>query len=403
MSLFLFLRGGSRLSVPAASAAEVFDLCLRCGLSYTDLARDGEGNLTFSLSRRAARRLLTLAEARECRPAVLSEFGLPVLLARLLVRPGLIAGLLLSLCLLLLSGSVVWDVRVTGNTTLSGREVRETLKACGFGIGSPIAGTDIGELETRVLISSDRIAWISVYLDGTVARVQIIEREEEAPPETPSRAPANLVAAADGQIEYLELYRGNAVVTAGQAVKKGELLVSGLYDSQVEGYRYTRAAGRVLARTERNFSVSIPLTYEKKCYSEPILTEMTLKFFDFPVKIFKRGGNPPSECDIIEKESAPESSGAPALPFSVVSQYAYPYTEEIATRTGEEALTLAYAELERRLSAATEGMQLLSKTVTTTLTDTALLLECRITVIEDIAVQAEFEINETDGKEPYEP
>ena len=35
---------------------------------------------------------------------------------------------------------------------------------------------------------------------------------------------------------------------AGQVVDKGDLLISGIYDSKTVGVRYTRAAGEIMAR-----------------------------------------------------------------------------------------------------------------------------------------------------------
>ena len=61
--------------------------------------------------------------------------------------------------------------------------------------------------------------------------------------------------------------------------KQGELLVSGLYDSQTQGFRYTRAAGRILARTERTVRVEIPLEYVQKCYIDEKIGSITLNFF----------------------------------------------------------------------------------------------------------------------------
>jgi similar to stage IV sporulation protein len=140
-------------------------------------------------------------------------------------------------------------------------EIRKELKAGGLFVGSYIPALHIGELENRVLLSSDTLSWITVNLDGTVARVQVIERTEPQAGET-GRLPANLVAGADGQIELIQLYRGNCLVKMGQAVKKGELLVSGIYESASVGLRYTRAAGQVLARTERVIRLEVAAVME---------------------------------------------------------------------------------------------------------------------------------------------
>ncbi|MBQ9132152.1 MAG: sporulation protein YqfD, partial [Clostridia bacterium] len=301
-------------------------------------------------------------------------------------------GSALALALVVLSQQFVWDIRVTGNVDMTRAQVLEELRNCGFSVGSYLPDVQASGLENRVLLSSDRIAWISVNLEGTVANVQIVERT--APPAEESHKPANLIAAADGQIELVELYRGNPVVKMGQAVRQGDLLVSGLYDSQTLGYRYTRAAGKVLARTERSYRVEIPLVYEEKVYQEAEYGEILLNFFDFSIKIYKSTGNWGASCDIIEKEKGFDLFFGSTLPLSLTVVEELPYTVQSATRTPEQAARLAYAELERELATLSASAQLLEKRMTATLTEDALILDCVVKCMEDIALQVEFEITD---------
>lgn len=228
-----------------------------------------------------------------------------------------------------------------------------------------------------------------------MARVQIIEHVTGESEGDPSLAhPANLVAARDGQIEYLELYRGNAVVTLGQAVRAGELLVSGLYDSQTGSFRYTRAAGRVMARTERTIEVEIPLCYEEKVYDEPYLIEVELHFFDFSYKIFKNSGNSDTLCDIIKYNSYLEPLGNNRLPVSLCRTEVHPYHLEQRERTAEEALELGYEQLSQELSALSGEVQLLQKEIVTEMREDSVVLICTLTCIENIALVQEFEITQ---------
>ena len=94
-------------------------------------------------------------------------------------------GLLLGMFLLWLSGQFVWDVRVTGNETMTATEVKQVLKESGFGVGSYIPALQSNELENRVMLLSDRISWMSIYMDGTVAMVQI--KENVLPPQKESK------------------------------------------------------------------------------------------------------------------------------------------------------------------------------------------------------------------------
>lgn len=397
MNLLLFLSGGKELTVAAGDRTAVMNLCLQNGYTYTAFAWLEDGSVRFQCASATARRLLAQCKKQGWDVKVTGAYGIPSLFFSLRRRPGLAVGALLAVFLLVLSGRFVWSVQIKGNTALSTEEVLELLDSCGLSVGSYVPTIRAGELENRVLLATDRLSWISVNLDGTVAHVQVIERVEgEYEGEAPEKAkyPANLIAAKDGQIEYLELYRGEAVIKTGQAVKKGDLLVSGIYDSRTSGFRYTRAAGRVYARTEHTFTVEIPLTYEEKTYTAPKTQQITLNFFDFSLKIFKMSGNPTPDCDIIERKTDLEGFGPNPLPISFSTLEAMPYTVQRLTRTPEEALELAYAQLEKELGAFSEGRELLRKQITAEAGENSVKLVCTILCIEDIALQSEFEIKE---------
>ena len=391
MNVFLLFFGGRRIQAPADSATAFLDLCLRYGVSYSDFSYDDTGAILVSCSLFTARRLQRLCLERGIAISLQGSVGLPSLCYRYRKRAGLFLGILLAVGMTVLSQKFVWDVRVTGNVTLTETEVLEELERCGFGVGSYIPTFRAGELENRVLIRSDRIAWISVYLDGTVARVQVVERDAAPPAEDPSR-PANLVAAFDGQIESLELYRGNCLVSVGQAVKKGDLLVSGVYDSQTVGVRYTRASGRVMARAWQKIKVEIPLVYEEKVYGEGKKGDVFLNFFGFSTKILKSTGNLMGSCDIIEVEKAFDWLGGVSLPMGYTVTTYLPYELRTRERSYEEALTLAYEALEDRLGELSKDVLLLKKSVFTTLTETSVVLECDLLCLMNIAEQVEFEI-----------
>lgn len=391
MNPVLWFSGYAVLSADAENAAGLLNLFLRNDLPFSDLSVDGDGNIILFCSLRCAKRILRAAEHTHV--TLVRRGGLPLLLLRLSRRTGLIVGGLCALALLLVSRLFVWDVRVTGNRTLSAQEVIDELSACGFGVGSYLPGIQSGELENRVLLASERLSWISVHMNGTVAEVQVLERS--APPEEePSRRPADLVAAADGQIETVELYRGNCLVRTGQAVRRGEVLVSGIFENENIGCRFTRAAGRVLARTEHTYHIEIPLNYLQKEYIGTEKGDLWLNFFGFSAKISENTGNGEGSCDIIETVTHLDRWGLPNLPLSFRRETRRLWRETEAERTPEEALELAYARLTEELAGLSDGAQLLSKRVETTLTESALILDCTVLCIENIAVQVEFDVTD---------
>lgn len=393
MRVLLWLMGSVRLCVPTQASRAVMNLCLQNEWAYRDFGWGSEG-VSFRLPLATARALERACRERELPVPTRTDCrGLPFLLLTLLLRPGLAVGGLLAVGMMIASGLFVWDVRVSGNVTLTESEVEAALAECGFGVGSYLPEVKTGELEILVPMRSSRIAWMSVFLDGTVARVQVIE-EVKADVGEDTRTPANLVAACDGQIEYLQLRRGHAVVTRGQAVKRGDLLVSGVWGDDTHPTRFTRAAGEVMARTQHVFEIQVPLSEVQKVYGESYLCGVSLKFFDFSVKFFQNSGNGEGMCDIIETEINKDLFGAHPLPVFLVAERAYPYEEVTHRRTAEEALALAWARLEHTLSALCEGAELLSKRIETELGEDAVRLICTVECIENIAESRPFEVVE---------
>ena len=82
------------------------------------------------------------------------------------------------------------------------------------------------------------------------------------------------------------------------------------------------------------------------------------------------------------------------LPVSILRRTYLPYTQVTAERSPKEALELAWEELERRLSELSNEVQPVGKRVAASITDTALVLECRLDCVENIAVPMEFEVVE---------
>lgn len=392
MNPILFLFGYTKISADALNATRLLNLCLEFGFSFRSFHGEEDGGISFLCPLSTAKKIIRLAKEREILLTVGKHRGAPTILWRRARRYGLILGSLCGALLLFFSGRYVWDVRVSGNETMTATEVIEELRACGFGVGSRLKNFHAGELENRVLLESDSLSWISIYMDGTVAMVQVVENKPR--PDDAPKKPANLIASADGQIESVELLQGDCVVKVGQAVRAGDLLVSGVYDSQTVGVRFTRAAGRILARTERVFEVEIPLRDTQKVYFDEKKSAIWLNFFQKRVKIFKSTGNHMGSCDIIRMENRFSGWGLGNLPIWLTVETCKCYEEVEIERTAEDALELAYEALSGELATLSRDAQLLRKEIKTTLTEDALILECVVSCIENIAVQSEFEVTD---------
>ena len=391
--LSYFLTGYKTVCVYAEDVACFLELCRRKNLVYRDFSPQSDGSVTLQMRSHTFKKADRLAKACGMRVTLMKNGGLPTLALRLGNRAGLWMGMLVVTVLLVVSSRFVWDVRVTGNEGLSEDEVEETLRACGFGVGSYLGSFKADRIENRVLIANRDIAWISVNMRGTVAHVEIREALH-TPPEADD-SPANIVAEVGGQIVRVESLRGNVAVSAGQWVDAGDLLIGGIYGGEQSEIRYTHASGQVYARVVEEILVEIPLVYEKKVYNtdkDAVFCEKTLIFFEKNIKFSKNTGNIGESCDIIKRVYVPFSQYEKDLPMAWVTEWYIPYQTVSATRDYAEAEELAYFELSRRILSLPGGAEVLSKTITTTLCEDRYILSCTLECIRDIAKEQTFEV-----------
>ena len=389
-SLSYFLLGHTTVAVSEDDTARLLEVCRRLSIPYENFQSLEDGGISLRLTDRNARRLWGICADYGIPLTPLSRGGLPKLLRRLLHRPGLWVGGILGLALCLIASSVFWDIRVSGNTTLSDAAIRRSLAACGLTVGTPIRGFEADVTENQVLLLDGRLAWLSVNRKGTVAYVEV--REAMDPPALPPDTPRDMVASVGGVIEYIELESGNVRVRAGQTVSPGQVLVSGIYDSTQLGVRVESAKARVFARTTRVFSVQIPLTFEEKRYHTALEPEKSIIFFGRHIKFSNKCGNFSGFCDIMEDEKPWARIGGAGFPISTRTVWYLPYETVTATRTYPEAEELAYLELARYIASLPGGATLLHKEVTVIHGEDALTLTCTLTAIEDIAAERIIEV-----------
>lgn len=385
----LFFLGYREISTDADHAETLLNLCLWNEVSFQKIRREEDGSIRLFVTGRTAKRLCEAAERTGVPIKILHSGGLPVILGKRKLRFGLLAGSLCAALLIFLSGRFVWDVRVSGNEQIPTGEILEELSENGLYVGAYLPDFPTNEVENRVLLFSDRLSWISICFEGTVAKVQV--REVTEGEKKTSTKPVNLVAKTQGQIESVELYRGNCLVKPGQAVKKGEMLVSGIYDSDAVGYRYTGAAGKVMARTTREFEIAVPLVQTEKVYEKRKIETVQLQFFAFSAKIFEKGRKDAIACDIIKEVDEADGFGDFCLPVRITKTYAVPYREKTVKISEEEALNTAYEKLENALKDLSPNVTLLQKEIRTEWDEETLKLRCKLTCIENIAEESEFE------------
>ena len=391
MSAYLWLLGYCAILVDAADITAFFELCRTEGSTPKDMKRDEKtGDLTCLMTRFSAARLLVEAKARDISLTLLRCGGMPELFFRFVRRPALVFGTVAALLVMVIGHLVLWDIEITGNEDLEKEEIEAVLAEAGLKRGIFLPRLDADGIALAVRQGDPRVSYVSVNVTGTVATVQIREAEQVPPPS--SSTPANLVAKRDGIVLMPLVFEGECLVSAGDAVRAGQILASGVMDTDNNGIRFTRAAGQILARTEEVFRIEIPFEYTKKAYTGRVFRQADLLFFSLSGKLFKTTGKMTGSCDIIESERW-INAGARTLPVGLALAEYREYTLVTARRSATEALSLARDTLAAKLAGNSISRTLLGKTVETVVSETGIVLICTAVFEEDIAAVSEFSVS----------
>lgn len=311
-------------------------------------------------------------------------------------RAGLLIGFLAMVVLLAISDNYVWTVKILNNGGVPDKDIMAALDAVGFGPGSKISAVDFDELQNDVLLVSDGIAWITVNMRGTVATVEaraaeLGEKEEKV-------TGANVVAAVDGQVQYIIPYSGRAVVKAGDVVRAGQLLISGVTQSDLSGTRFYAADGVVMAATHRTLTVSVPFERVIPVATGRIYNETRINIFNKIINISLNSGNTDGTYGKINDNLKSISHtdgpvvlfGMIELPITAERETFAEYESQTVTVDTETAIAEAFGKLSRSLAELSESAEILSRTVSASAGDNEVTLVCELDCLEDIAQQKSF-------------
>ena len=392
VSLFSRILGYHTVILSRPYLEQFLDLCMRYGFSYYAIRMDAEKKTVFvDVPSYMVKRIMTACRMWQIRIRNGGRHGFPQKIIQYKNRWGLIIGACVSIAIFLLSQSVIWRIDVVGNKRLTQQEIIETLSQHGMSVGDFIRDLNADSIEQRIMIDNDDIAWMSINLRGTVARVEVREVIDTEIKEE-KRAPANLISLFDAQIVLLEVYSGFPCIKEGDFVRAGELLVSGIYESEKAPIRYSRASGSVFGRVSKTFEIEIPLIQAKKVPTGEKITKKTLNFFGKSINFFINYRNLPTTYDIINYVYVlnPFSLGELPISLSVNEYHGY---EMIETEISEEeAIEQAYEELRKRIDEELPEAQILKKTLQGEIVDGKYVLKCTVTAICNIAKQVEFEV-----------
>ena len=392
-----FLRGSVLFTVTGVFPERFLNLCAQAGVGFWDLEWLDPHTLRPRVSRRDARRVGPLAEKVLCEARARRHLGFPYFLAGFRKRYALLLGLALSLAAVCLLSRFVLTIEVSGNKTVSTAAILTELSRQGVRVGAYGPGLDVRRISQESLLRLDGLAWMSINLHGT--RAEVLVREKLPEPEVRDESTAgNVVAQADGVILDVEVLDGQAAFQEGEAVLRGEVVISGTMDlrepeySAVDaGQRLVHARGNVWARTYRTLTAQIPLEAQVKRYTGEEETQWSLLVLGRTVNFFGKGGVFSEGYDKIVETHPLTLPGGRVMPLALRrTEYRAYVTEPAALNAGAARSMLEERLLERLDALIGEDGEVLDTVFTVREEDGMLAVTLRAECREQIGREVPF-------------
>ena len=237
----------------------------RSGVEFWGFRRE-EGCLVLRGKARQYGCLRPLFRRCGIRPKLRCRGGLPFFIARLWRQKGLAVGSLLGVGVYLFLSGFCWGVTVTGAETLPDSQVLEVARQHGVSLGVSLKGLDAKAAALAIQNDLPGVTWLSINTGGCFVEISLRE-SVEAPEVVDDREWSNMVATRPGTILSIQAERGRPVVSPGDTVEAGQMLIAGLYEQEQDPYSpppedpyqiLGAARGSVRALTYREFTVEVP-------------------------------------------------------------------------------------------------------------------------------------------------
>lgn len=393
LRLWRFLTGYVWFSGEGGFPERLLTEAAKSNLPLSDSRREGE-SFFAGCPARDYRRLRPLARRACMRLKIRHKSGLYFRLFPYRKRVGVPVGLTLAVTLLVLLSGRVWVVTAEGNTTIPDSEILSAMEALGVYPGCRLSSLDMEWLRTEALTRLPQVSYLSVNPTGCVARVAVTERGQTPSIQDFKQNFSNMVAARDGRILSVEVYSGQAAVIAGQGVTKGMLLIGGAVESASGNTVFRRSAGRVIAETTREISITVPFREQKQLPAGDPILRPVFRFLKWDVPLFGHG-TLSGDYLVTEYRHLPHN-GSFSLPIGLISRYYTPHKMTVLSHSPEAAAALADQRLKEQKDALSSGgVTFLSEQhKTVQKTDRGITLTVTYLCKEDIAREIPLSVTE---------
>ncbi len=230
--LFEQLGGIITVKLQGARPEKIINMALARGIFLWDVKKE-QDFMTFRIRSSGYEALKSLTDENPYSMEVLDRKGLPFMKSAIKRRLAFLGGALGFILALYILSSFVWFISVSGNERIDDQRILDAAKGHGVYQGAAKWNFSRSEAEEAIMREIKDLTYIKIDIRGVKANIEVVEK---IVPGEEIKGPCHLLASQDGVIEEIIVLDGQAQVKEGDAVAKGDLLISGLVIPEINPY-----------------------------------------------------------------------------------------------------------------------------------------------------------------------
>lgn len=335
MNLWLSFAGMVQVTFTAADPVAVLGALEKSGVTVRDVRRLDELGFCCTLPRTSANHLDILLKNHAVQWKIDGHLGLYWCLKGIFSRPVLLTGLVLTLAFWIYLPSRIFFFQVEGNESVPTALILEKAADCGICFGASRREVRSEKMKNALLSAIPELQWAGINTSGCVATISVREREPITEPKNGAPV-SSIVASRDGVIQSCTVTKGSAACKIGQAVREGQVLISGYTDCGIS-IRAEQASGEIYAVTNREISLISPINHSNRGQMTTKTKKYTLLIGKKRINFFEGSGILDTGCVKMYEENYLTLPGGFRLPVAIITQTWIGYDEK-SVSTDEDGL-----------------------------------------------------------------
>ncbi len=229
----------------------------------------------------------------------------------------MLMGLLALFSLTVYIPSRVFFIQIKGNEKISSQYITQKAVENGITFGCNRWSIRSAQLKNQLLEDIPELDWVGVTTAGCVATVEV--KEKRLPKAVSEPKFGSIISAVDGLVESVTVTKGKALCIPGQAVREGQLLISGYVD---QGFviKAVGAEGEIYAKTYRKLEAVSPISCTYRSAAKGSTVKYALQIGKKVINFSKHSSISPIRCVKIYTRKYLTFPGGYILPIALIRE-----------------------------------------------------------------------------------